>query len=261
MTRRISRAIVAVVLAGAATTTMAGPVSAAPFGCDVAGLIQIDGDIPMAGTGPAAVAVGESNTYGIDVDLANVIPEEFSFLEGTANSAVVSVKIPSGVEIDASSATVTGVAGASFAIAGDAMTVTLPGPIAFGGDTRLPLVSVSFVMKATQEGTITLSTEGASAVVEAVAAIAPGTDPIPATATCTAGAPETLLSVTASEVASGSAAPPPVQTAATPTAATPDPAIATTGAESTTLAGIALLLVGFGMLAVAAQRLLPFRQT
>ena len=273
MKRRISRAIISTALAGATVITMAAPASAAPFSCDVAGLIQIDGDIPMAASGPATLAVGESAAYGLDINLANVIPAEFSFLQGTANSAVVSVKLPRGAEIDPAAATVSGVPGATFAIGGDAMVVTLPGPIAFGGDVRLPLVTVSFPMKATQAGTITLTTEGTSAVVDAVAAIAPGTNPIPATATCTAAAPETLLTVTASQVASatqtaggtqaqtasGTAAPATGATTATAASTAADPSLATTGADSTTITGVALLMLGFGMLAVAGERMIAFR--
>ena len=45
---------------------------------------------------------------------------------------------------------------------------------------------------------------------------------------------------------------------ATATAAA-DPSLATTGADSTTITGLALLLLGFGMLAVAGQRTLAFR--
>jgi hypothetical protein len=273
MQRRISRAIISVVFVAATIVSMAAPASAAPFSCDVAGLIQIDGDIPMTASGPATLAVGETASYGLEINLANVIPEEFSFLQGTANSAVVSVKLPQGAEIDAAGASVSGVAGATFAIDGDAMVVTLPGPIAFGGDVRLPLVAVSFGMKATQAGTITLTTEGTSAVVDAVAAIAPGTNPIPATATCTAAAPETLLTVTASEVASatqtaggtqtqtasGTAAPATGATTATAASTAADPSLATTGADSITITGMALLMLGFGMLAVAGQRVIAFR--
>ncbi len=277
MKRRISKAIISVALAGATVITMAAPASAAPFSCDVAGLIQIDGDIPMTASGPATLAVGETASYGLEINLANVIPEEFSFLQGTANSTVVSVKLPQGAEIDAAATTVSGVAGATFAIGGDAMVVTLPGPIAFGGDVRLPLVAVSFPMKATQAGTITLTTEGTSAVVDAVAAIAPGTNPIPATATCTAAAPETLLTVAASDVASatqtaggtqtqtatGTATPATASatqaTTATAASTAADPSLATTGADSTTITGLALLMLGFGMLAVAGQRVIAFR--
>lgn len=116
MTRGIRRAVVSVLVAGAAVMAMAGPASAAPFGCDVAGLIKIDGDIPMAASGPATIAVGETATYALEINLANVIPEQFSFLQGTADSAVVSVKLPTGAEVDASGATVTGVAGATFGV-------------------------------------------------------------------------------------------------------------------------------------------------
>ncbi len=258
--RRITKAFISAALAGAAVITLAGPASAAVYNCDVAGLAKLDVDIPVTASGPATVAVGETNRFNLELSLAGVVPAEFASLEGTANSAVASLALPAGLEVDTSTIEVTGVEGASVAINDGTAEITIPGPIPFGGGAALPNIGISMDVKATQAGEFSMTTEGGTAVLEAEAAITPGSTPIPITATCTATTPETLLTVSASEVATASqtAAPTATETAGT-TATNPD--LATTGSESTVLTGVALLMLGFGMLAVAGQRVVAYRRT
>lgn len=263
--QRMRKVLISAALVATGVVFMATPASAADFTCDVAGLAKVTVDIPIAAAGPATVVVGETNRYNIDLSLAGVIPPEFSALSGTATKAVVSLQLPAGVEVDAGTATVTGVEGATVAVSGGKADVNIPGPIPFGGGTELPSLTISIDVKASQVGEIVLTTEGATAVLEAEAALTPGADPIPITATCASGAPETLLTVAVTDVAGATqTATPNVQTSsatATATPATASPAaMATTGAESVTLSGVALILMGFGMLAVAGQRVLAYRR-
>jgi dehydratase len=263
--QRMRKVLVSAALVAAGVGFMATPASAAEFTCDVAGLAMATVDIPIAASGPAAVVVGETNRYNIDLDLGGVIPPEFSALSGNATKAVASLNLPASAEVDPATATVTGAEGATVAVSGDQAVVTIPGPIPFGGDATLPALTVSIDVKATQAGEIVLTTEGATAVLEAEAKLTPEADPIPITATCASGEPTTLLTVSATDVAGATqTAAPNVQTSsatATATPATASPAaMATTGAESITLSGVALILMGFGMLAVAGQRVLAYRR-
>ncbi len=263
--QRMRKVVISAALVAAAVVVTATPASAAPFTCDVAGVAKAAVDIPIAASGPATVVVGETNRYNLDLDLAGVIPPEFSALTGTATKAVASLKLPAGAEVDPATATVTGVEGATVSVSGDQAQVTIPGPIPFGGDAVLPSLTVSIDVKATQVGEIVLTTEGATAVLDAEAKLTPEADPIPITANCVNGDPETLLTVAATDVAGATqTAAPNVQTSsatATATPATASPAaMATTGAESITLSGVALILMGFGMLAVAGQRVLAYRR-
>ena len=261
--QRMRKVLISAALVAAGVVVTAVPASAATFTCDVAGIATATVDIPIAASGPATVVVGETNRYNIDLDLAGVIPAEFSALSGTATKAVASLQLPAGAEVDPATATVTGVEGATVSVSGGQAQVTIPGPIPFGGDAVLPSLTVSIDVKATQVGEIVLTTEGATAVLDAEAKLTPEADPIPITANCVNGDPETLLTVSATDVAGATqTAAPNVQTssaAATPATASPA-AMATTGTESITLSGVALLLMGFGMLAVAGQRVLAYRR-
>ena len=266
---RMRKVLISVVAAAAAVVITAAPASAADFQCDVAGLAKVTVDIPIAASGPATVVVGETNRYNIDLDLGGVIPPEFSALAGTATQAVATLKLPAGVDVDPGTATVTGAEGATVAVDGGQASVTIPGPIPFGGDAALPALTVSIDVKATQVGEVVLTTEGATAMLEADAKLTPEADPIPITASCVNGTPATLLTVSATDVAGATqTATPNVQTSsdtatagATATPATASPAaMATTGAESFTLSGVALILMGLGMLAVAGQRVLAYRR-
>ena len=263
--QRIRKVLVSAALVTAGVVVTASPASAAEFTCDVAGIATATVDIPIAASGPATVVVGETNRYNIDLDLAGVIPPEFSSLSGTATSAVASIRLPAGVDVDPETATVTGFEGATVAVGDGKADVTIPGPIPFGGDAVLPSLTVSIDMKATQVGEIVLTTEGATAVLEAEAKLTPEADPIPIVANCANGAPTTLLTVSVTDVAGATqTAAPNVQTSsatATATPATASPAaMATTGSESITLSGVALILMGLGMLAVAGQRVLAYRR-
>lgn len=263
---RTRKVLISAVVVAAAVVLTAAPASAADFECDVAGLAKVTVDIPIAASGPATVVVGETNRYNIDLDLGGVIPPEFSALTGTATQAVATLKLPAGFEVDPGTATVTGVEGATVAVDGGQASVTIPGPIPFGGDAVLPALTVSIDVKATQVGEVVLTTEGATAVLDAEAKLTPEADPIPITASCASGAPTTLLTVAATDVAGATqTAVPNVQTssatasAGAPATASPA-AMATTGAESVTLSGVALILMGLGMLAVAGQRMLAYRR-
>ncbi len=259
------KVLISVALVAAGVVVTATPASAAAFTCDVAGLATAAVDIPIAASGPATVVVGETNRYNIDLDLAGVIPPEFSALSGTATKAVASLKLPAGADVDPATATVTGVEGATVSVSGGQAEVNIPGPIPFGGDAVLPSLTVSIDVKATQVGEIVLTTEGATAVLEADAVLVANSDPIPIVATCANGDPATLLTVSVTDVAGATqTAAPNIQTSSATAAATPatasPAAMATTGAESITLSGVALILMGFGMLAVAGQRVLACRR-
>lgn len=263
--QRMRKVVISAALVAVGVVFTAAPASAAEFTCDVAGLATATVDIPLAASGPATVVVGETNRYNIDLSLAGVIPPEFSALSGTASKVVASLELPAGVEVDPGTATVTGFEGATVAINGNRAEVNIPGPIPFGGEAELPSLTVSIDVKATQVGEIVLTTEGATAVLDAEAKLTPEADPIPIKASCASGAPTTLLTVSATDVAGATqTAAPNVQTSsatATATPATASPAaMATTGSESVTLSGVALILVGFGMLAVAGQRVLAYRR-
>ncbi len=267
--QRLRKVLISTALVAAGVVLTAAPASAADFECDVAGLAKVTVDIPVAASGPATVVVGETNRYNIDLSLAGVIPPEFSALTGTATQAVATLKLPAGVDVDPTTATVTGVEGATVAVSGDQAEVTIPGPIPFGDGAELPALTVSIDVKATQVGEIVLTTEGATAVLDAEAKLTPAADPIPITASCVNGAPATLLTVSATDVAGATqTAAPNVQTSsatatagATASPATASPAaMATTGTESLTLSGVALILMGFGTLAVAGQRVLAYRR-
>ena len=206
------------------------------------------------------MVVGETNRYNLDLNLAGVIPPHFAALSGTATKVVASLKLPTGVEIDPATATVTGVDGATVKISGDQVDVNVPGPVPFGAGAKLPSLTVSIDVKATQAGTVVLTTEGATALLEAEAALTPDTDPIPVKATCVNGAPETLLTVSVTDVAGATQTAAKIQTSSATATASPG-AMATTGSESVVLSGVALLLMGFGMLAVAGQRSLAHRRS
>ncbi|MFA9566164.1 MAG: hypothetical protein ACERLM_15910 [Acidimicrobiales bacterium] len=248
-----------VVLVAAGVAFTATPASAAPFSCELAGFAAAGVDLPIAASGPATVVVGETNRYNLDLSFAGVIPEQFATISGVANSAEATLKLPSGIQVDPATATATGVDGATVTIAGDQAAVKVPGPIPFGGDAALPALTVSIDVTATQAGQIVVTTEGATVVLDAEVTLTPETEPLAIVATCQAAAPETLLTVSASDVAGATqTAAPNVQTSS----ATETPAaMATTGSESVVLSGVALILLGFGMLAVAGQRVLGYRRS
>jgi hypothetical protein len=248
---------VALVVAGVAFT--GAPASAAPFSCELVGFAAAGVELPIAASGPATVVVGETNRYNLDLSFAGVIPEQFASITGVANSAEATLKLPSSIQVDPATATVTGADGATVSVTGDQVEVKVPGPIPFGGDAALPALTVSIDVKATQAGQIVVTTEGATVVLDAEVTLTPGSEPLSIAATCQADSPETLLTVSASDVAGATqTAAPNVQTSSA--TATPA-AMATTGVESLVLSGVALILLGFGMLAVAAQRVLGYRRS
>lgn len=250
---------VALVVAGLAFTST--PASAAAFSCELAGFATADVDLPLAASGPATVVVGETNRYNLELNFGGVLPEQFASITGTVNSATAVLKLPPGIEVDPATATITGVDGATVAVTGDQVEVKIPGPIPFGAGSALPAVTISIDVKATQAGQIVVTTEGATVALDAEASLTPESDPLAVAATCQAGAPAALLTVTASDVAGATqTAAPNVQTSSATATASPA-TMATTGSESIILSGVALILVGFGMLAVAGQRLLGYRRT
>ena len=250
---------VALVLAGLAITST--PASAAVFSCELAGFATANVDLPLAASGPATVVVGETNRYNLDLDFGGVLPDQFASVTGTVNSATAVFTLPPGIEVDPATATITGVDGATVAVTGDQVEAKVPGPIPFGAGATLPAVTISIDVKATQAGQFVVTTEGATVALDAEARLTPDSDEIAVAATCQAGAPAALLTVSASDVAGATqTAAPNVQTSSA-TATTSPAAMATTGSESIILSGVALILVGFGMLAVAGQRILSYRRT
>ena len=100
--------LISVVLVVAGVAFTATPASAAPFSCELAGFAAAGVDLPIAASGPATVVVGETNRYNLDLSFAGVIPEQFATISGVANSAEATLKLPSGIQVDPATATVTG---------------------------------------------------------------------------------------------------------------------------------------------------------
>jgi hypothetical protein len=259
--QQMRKVLISVALVVASGAFIAVPASAATFSCELAGFAAASVDLPIAASGPATVVVGETNRYNLDLSFAGVIPEQFATITGVANSAAATLKLPSGIQVDPATATVTGVDGATVSVSGDQVEVKVPGPIPFGGDSALPALTVSIDVTATQAGQIVVTTEGATVMLDAEVTLTPGSEPLALAATCQAAPSEALLTVSAADVAGATqTAAPNVQTSSATATASPA-AMATTGSESTIMSGVALMLVGFGMLAVAGQRMLSYRRS